>query len=56
MERPDYEISYGSTTVQVQQCDGFIFEYDSKIYNMLAFDSGLTADEWYEMAEDWLNQ
>ena len=56
IERPDYEISYGSTTVQVQQCGGFIFEYDSKIYNMLAFDSGLTVDEWYEMAEDLLNQ
>ena len=56
MERPDYEISYGSTTVQIQQCGGFIFEYDSKIYNMLAFDSGLTADEWYKMAEEFLSK
>lgn len=56
MERPDYEISYGSSTVQIQQCGGFIFEYDSKMYNMLAFDSDLTADEWYVMAEELLNK
>lgn len=55
MEKPGYEISYGSDEVQVQQCSGFIFDYESKIYNMLSFDSKLTDDEWYEMAEELIN-
>ena len=56
MERPDYEISYGSDEVTIQNCSGFIFEYESKIYNMLSFDSGLTTDEWFEMAEELISQ
>lgn len=56
MERPDYEISYGSDEVTVQNCSGFIFEYESKIYNMLSFDSGLTADEWAVMAEELIGK
>ena len=56
MERPDYEISYGSDEVMIQNCSGFIFEYESKLYNMFAFDSGLTIDEWTEMAEELLNK
>ena len=56
MEKPGYEISYGSDEVQVQQCSGFIFEYESKNYDMLSFDSELTADEWYAMAEELLAQ
>ena len=56
MERPDYEISYGSDEVTIQNCSGFIFEYDSKTYNMLSFDSGLTNDEWAEMVEELISQ
>ena len=56
MEKPGYEISYGSDEVQVQQCSGFIFEYESKNYDMLSFDSELTDDEWYAMAEEMLVQ
>lgn len=56
MERPDYEISYGSDEVTIQNCSGFIFECESKIYNMLSFDSGLTVDEWVAMAEELIGQ
>lgn len=56
MERPDYEISYGSDEVTIQNCSGFIFEYDGKIYNLLSFDSGLTTDEWADMAEELISQ
>lgn len=56
MEKPGYEISYGSDEIQVQQCSGFIFDYESKNYDMLSFDSELTDDEWYAMAEEMLAQ
>ena len=56
MEKPGYEISYGSDEVQVQQCSGFIFEYEAKNYDMLSFDSELTDDEWYVMAEELINE
>lgn len=56
MERPDYEISYGADEVTVQNCSGFIFEYGSKMYNMLSFDAGLTMDEWAAMAKELIGQ
>lgn len=56
MEKPGYEISYGSDKVEVMKCDGFIFEYDSKIYNAISFDSSLTNDEWCQMAKELLAQ
>ena len=56
MEKPGYEITYGSDEVQVQKCSGFIFGYESKTYNMLSFDSELTDDEWYAMAEELINE
>ena len=54
IEKPGYEISYGSSEIQIQECNGFIFEYDNKIYNALSFDSNLTEAEWYSMAEELL--
>ena len=56
LEKPGYEISYGSDEVVTNNCSGFIFEYESKTYNMLGFDSELTADEWFGMAEELLAQ
>lgn len=56
MERLDYEISYGSDEIMIQNCSGFIFEYESKTYNVLSFDSGLTIDEWAQMAEELIGQ
>lgn len=54
MEKPGYEISYGSDEVQIQQCSGFIFEYDNKTFNSLSFGSNLTEDDWYAMAGELL--
>ena len=56
MEKPGYEISYGSDEVEINRCSGFIFEYESQTYNMLGFDSRLTDDEWFNMAEELLAQ
>lgn len=56
IEKPGYEISYGSDTVKVQMLSGFIFEHDSKCYNVLSFDSNLTDDEWQLMAEELIGQ
>lgn len=56
MEKPGYNISYGSDEVEEQKCSGFIFEYEEKVYNILSFDAELSADEWYEMAEELLTK
>ena len=56
MEKPGYEICYGSDEVEINRCSGFIFEYESQTYNMLGFDSRLTDDEWFNMAEELLAQ
>ena len=56
MEDSHYELSYGTPEIIEQNYDGISFELNGKLYSMLSWDSNLTADEWYEMAEDWLNQ
>lgn len=56
MEDSHYELSYGTPEIIEQNYDGISFELNGKSYSMFSWDSNLTADEWYEMAEDWLNQ
>lgn len=56
MEDSHYEISVGSDTVEIMNNNGISFEKDGRYYSMFAWDSDMTADEWYEMAEEWLAQ
>lgn len=54
IEDPHFEMSYGSNQVEIKNCNGISFEKDGKYYNMFAWDCDMTADEWYEMAEELL--
>lgn len=56
MDDPHFEISEGSDTVEIMNFTGISFEKDGEYYNMFAWDSDMTADEWYEMAEELLAQ
>lgn len=53
---PHYEISCGTDQVEVMTYNGISFELNSKYYSMFAWDSEMTADEWYQMAEELLAQ
>lgn len=52
MKDPHFEISYGSSEVEIQNNSGISFNKDGIHYNMFAWDAELSADEWYEMAEE----
>lgn len=54
IDDPHFEISYGSDQVEVKKYNGISFEKDGKNYSMFAWDCDMTADEWYEMAEELL--
>lgn len=56
MEDNHYELSYGSDQVELQQYNGISFARNGKYYSMFAWDSDMTADEWYEMAEELLSK
>lgn len=56
IDDPHYEISYGSEKVEIQNYTGISFEKDGKYYSMFAWDSDMSADEWYAMAEELLAQ
>lgn len=49
---PHYEISWGTEELEIQSYNGVTFAKDGKYYNMFAWDCDLTADEWYQMAEE----
>lgn len=53
---PHYEISWGSEEVEIESYNGVTFAKDGKYYNMFAWDCDMTADEWYQMAEEILEQ
>ena len=52
MKDPHFEMSYGSEEVEIQNNRGIEFIMDGMHYNMFAWDSDMTADEWYEMAAE----
>ena len=52
MERPDYEISYGSDEVEIMVSTGISFIKGQKGYNMFCWDGDMTTDEWFTMAEE----
>lgn len=54
MNDPHYEISYGSDQVEILNYSGISFVKDDKHYSMFSWDSNLTNDEWYAMAEELL--
>lgn len=54
MDDPHFELSYGSDKVCEQTYAGVGFEKDGKYYAMFAWDSEMTAEEWYSMAEEML--
>lgn len=56
IDDPHYEISFGSEKVEIQNYTGISFEKDGKYYSMFAWDSDMSADEWYAMAEELLAQ
>lgn len=56
LEDSHYEISYGSDQVEIMQYNGIYFENNGKYYSMFAWDSDLSAEEWYAMAEELLGQ
>lgn len=49
---PHYEISWGTEELEIKSYNGVTFAKDGKYYNMFAWDCKLTADEWYQMAEE----
>ena len=44
----------GSDQVEIKNYNGISFEKEGKSYSMFAWDCDMTADEWYEMAEELL--
>ena len=56
MDDPHFELSYGTDAVEIMNYTGISFENDGKYYNMFAWDSEMTVDEWYEMATELLVQ
>lgn len=56
IDDPHYEITFGSEKVEIQNYTGISFEKDGKYYSMFAWDSDMSADEWYAMAEELLAQ
>lgn len=56
MNDSHFEMSYGSEQVEVKNYNGISFEKDGKNYSMFAWNCEMTADEWYEMAEELLAQ
>lgn len=54
VENPHYEISYGSDQVEELEYSGISFELNGKYYSMMSWDSNMTVDEWYGMAEELL--
>lgn len=54
MEKPNYEISRGADEVEEKNYVGVSFEKNGKYYNMFAWDSEMSAEGWYEMAEELL--
>ena len=56
MNNSHFELSCGTDTVEIMDYTGISFEKDGMYYNMFAWDSDMTADEWYEMAEELLVQ
>ncbi|MDO5155757.1 MAG: hypothetical protein Q4D51_07310 [Eubacteriales bacterium] len=54
-KKMDYIISYGSDQVEVKQNKTIYFIKDDKAYSLSGFDSKLSANEWFEMAEELIN-
>lgn len=50
--RPDYNISFGSDEVKIQQASHVTWEKDGVQYTLLGFDLNLSADEMFDMAEE----
>lgn len=55
MEDPHFELSYGTEQVEIMHYTGISFEKNGKSYSMFAWDSEMSADEWYEMASEWID-
>ena len=55
MKDPHFEMSYGSSEVEIKNNSGISFNKDGIHYNMFAWDSDMTADEWYEMAAELIS-
>lgn len=56
IEQNKYQISYGFDDVHFSDCLCVSFEKDNKFYDMFSFDNDMTNDEWFEMAEEFINQ
>lgn len=53
-EREDYYISYGSDEVEISMASFVTWEKDGVYYNLLTFDTDMTADEMLQMATELL--
>lgn len=52
LEKPNYEISYGSDEVQIQQSYHVTWDKNGIHYQIFGFDLSLSADEMFDMAEE----
>ena len=52
IERPDYEISYGSDEVEIMVNTGISYVKGQKGYNMFCWDGDMTTEEWFTIAEE----
>lgn len=56
IERPDYEISYGSDEVEIMRSNSVYFEMDGKCYDCFCWDGNMSDEEWYAIAEAIINK
>lgn len=54
MEDPHFELSCGTDEIEIMENTGVSFQKGDKLYNMFAWDSEMTSEEWYAMAEELL--
>lgn len=55
MEKDDYNLAYGSDSVQINQSMHVRWEKDGILYHLFGFDVSLSADEMFDMAETIIN-
>lgn len=54
LEDPHFALSWGTDEIEITKFIGVSFAKGDKYYNMFAWDSEMTSEEWYAMAEELL--
>lgn len=54
LDKPHYYLSYGSDEVEIKIIDSICFQIEDKNYTMMSWECDMTADEWFEMTEDFI--